>query len=161
MKKKNLALFCLVIALVLTASLQTAMAYFTTYVEAKGSKPITIGGTDIEEDFTNWTKHVVVTSSPDAPPVFVRAKAFSGSLYPLEYSGDGWAWREDGYYYYERVVEPGGKTTPLDVKIKDVPTDKVVDGETFNVVVVYESTVAKYNEDGTPYADWSEGGEKA
>lgn len=33
---------------------------------------------------------------------------------------------------------------------------KPEDGESFNVIVIYESTPVRYDENGEPYADWSE-----
>jgi hypothetical protein len=84
----------------------------------------------------------------------VRARAFSGSQYPLEYSGDGWSLGNDGYYYYGDILSASESTSELLVQISGVPVN--ADNDTsFNVIVVYESTPVLYKEDGTPYADWN------
>ena len=48
----------------------------------------------------------------------------------------------------------GEQTDELDIKLSNIP-DSAVAGDSFTVVVVYETTPVLYNEDGTPYADWS------
>lgn len=156
MKKAKYSLVLLALVMVMTAGIGKAWAYFTTYASAEGSITITLGDeTEITEEFSNWEKRVTITSNEDSEPVYIRAKAFSSSSYPLVYSGDGWTLGEDDYYYYNEIVPGGGKTSVLSVKIENVPTEKVEDGTSFNVVVVYESTPVMYREDGTPYADWS------
>ena len=62
MKKKNVILALLAAGLVLTSSVGSAWAYFTTYVEAQGGVTISLGDeTDVEETFSSWTKHVSIT----------------------------------------------------------------------------------------------------
>lgn len=92
----------------------------------------------------------------DSEPVYIRVKAFCGSEYSLVFSDESGKWTpgEDGYYYYSDIVNGGGTTDELLVKIENVPED-VTDADSFNVVVVYESTPVLYREDGTPYADWN------
>lgn len=149
-------------ALALSATVGITGAYFTTYAAAKGSVEISLQDeTSIDETVTNMTKHVVISN--DVPEngssisVFVRAKAFSGSTYPLVYtSADGkWKLGDDGYYYYETPLEPGQKTSVLDVAITNVPTANLKPGQNFDVSVVYETTPALYDDEGNAYADWN------
>lgn len=156
MRKKNILLAAMAAALTLSAGVGSAWAYFTTYAEAKGGYTIELGDrTTVEEEFSAWTKHVVVTSEEGSEPVYVRARAFCGSGYSLVYSGsDRWGPAADGYYYYSDILGGGESTDPLDVRIEDVPAE-VDDAAAFNVVVVYETTPVLYREDGTPYADWT------
>ena len=66
------------------------------------------------------------------------------------------------WYVYGEAVDPGKSTAPLDVTIT-FPTRKKADndpsgyeiGDNFNVVVVYESTPAKYDKNNDPAPDWS------
>lgn len=156
-KHRNLWLTALAITMVLTAVIGPALGYFTTHAEASGSHPIQLGSTTtIGEEFSNWTKHVSVTSEEDSEPVYIRVKAFCGSEYTLVYSdGDGrWTPGSDGYYYYTPIVGAGETTSTLDIRIENVPAE-VRDAESFNVVVIYEGTPVQYHEDGSPYADWS------
>ena len=159
MKKRiSYAAAALALAAVMTAGIGQAWAYFTTYAQAEGGYPIHLGGrTDITEEFSDWTKHVAVTSDPESAPVYVRVRAFSGSLYTLEYSaevGGDWTPGDDGYYYYNKILNGGETTTGLNVSIGGIPED-AEDGDKFNVVVIYESTPVLYDDRGEAYADWN------
>lgn len=152
----------LALALALTAAVGTTGAYFTAYTTAKGTVPISLSeNTTIEESFGSWTKHVTISNDGgDSRAVFVRAKGFAGSTYPLTYSEpagvSNWSPGEGGYYYYAMPLNPGDNTTQLDVKISGIPeSEKLNAGDNFNVVVVYETTPVLFDEDGKPYADWS------
>lgn len=158
------AAIAMVMLVAFTATVGTTLAYFTTYASAKGSIPITLEEqTKITEDLDGDTKIVTIENSEDSRPVFVRAKAFSGSTYPLKYEGSSWVLGEDDYYYYSnadgspKILDPGSATNngdELRVSIQ-FPKDSV-DGDKFNVVVVYETTPVLYKADGTPYADWTD-----
>ena len=168
MKKRHLFLTILTIALVLGAGIGGTMAYFTAYAQSSGGVSLDLGATTtITEEFSDWTKHITVTNNDESVPVFVRAKAFSGSDFELVYSDtDGkWSPGADDYYYYSDVLAPGESASELLVGIYNVPKE-AEEGDTFNVIVVYEGTPAYYNADGSAYADWdkivevaAEGGE--
>lgn len=164
MKKRNLrmaaaAASVLAASLVMTSGLRNAWAYFTTNTNAEGGHAVSLAGevTTVDEEFSfnDWTKHLVVTNT-DATgrSVYVRARAFSGDLYPLVYSGTGWEADDDGYYYYGEILDAGASAEELLVEIQGVP-EEVTDPESFNVVVVYETTPVQYDADGNPYADWT------
>lgn len=157
MKKNTMILAALAVALTLTAGIGSAWAYFTTYAEARGGYTLDLGDkTTVSENFSDWTKHVSIASDADSEPVYIRVKAFSSSEYNLVYSDTTGKWTpgEDGYYYYSDIVKGGESTDILDIKIENVP-EGMEDANSFNVVVIYESTPVRYREDGTPYADWS------
>lgn len=161
-KRTAVAAAALAAVVALATTVGVTGAYFTTYAAAKGSVEISLNEkTTIDESFGSWTKHVTISNDAGADgssrAVFVRAKAFSGATYPLTYSGDAnWAPGDDGYYYYYEPLNPGEKTTVLDVRISGVPeSEKTNIGDNFNVVVVYETTPVLYDESGKPYADWS------
>lgn len=157
MKKRLMLLALLAVLLIGCSGLRSAGAYFTAYVVAEGGYPIRIGGSsDFTEDVSSWTKHLTVTCGEDSEAVYVRARAFCGSLYTLEYDTEGGLWTpsEDGYYYYAEMLEPGQTTAVLHVHIAGVPEDPE-EGEQFRVIVVYETTPVRWHEDGTPYADWN------
>lgn len=177
MKKKfykNQTFWLGVAALVLAGSLslQSASAYFTTYVTAKGGYQLDFGETtDIEENVSQMTKHIVIQNTGDAngdQDVYVRVKVFNGSIFDLAFSdgeassmgdqassvGDGsWSLGEDGYYYYSKILKPQEMTSVLDAKITDLPEDYK---DSFNIIVVQECTPVTYNADGSAKeADWS------
>lgn len=159
MKKRSIFLAALAAVMIAAGSVGSAWAYFTTYAEAQGGYPISLGDetTVEEEEPTDWTKHVFITSKEDSEPVYVRVKAFVGSNYTLTYSDANGKWipGEDGYYYYVDILEGGQQTEQLDIKIKDIPED----AKDFNVIVIYETTPVQYDENGNPYkadeADWN------
>lgn len=149
---KQMWLMLAIVVLVLSISVGSTMAYFTTYAEAKGGHTLLLGHeTKTKETFSNWTKHIVLTNTGKRD-CFVRLKAFCGSELELIYSDENGKWElhDDGYYYYTDVVPVGADTLPLDIKIQ-IPEGYTTD---FNVVVVQECTLALYDGD-TPYADWS------
>lgn len=164
MKGGALAFTILLLATALMTAIGTTFSYFTTYTTAKGTIILPLEeSTDIEETFDqepgSLVKHVVISNTAPADSessrsVFVRAKAFSGSIYPLEYVSDGsWSLGEDGYYYYSQPLTPGEKTSQLDVKISGVANADI--GTQLNVAVIYETTPVLYDENGVPYADWN------
>lgn len=164
MKKKQIFLGFLAAGLVMSSSVGSAWAYFTTYVEARGGEVISLGDeTSVTEEFSQWTKHIRITSDADSEPVYVRAKAFC-SAYKFDYidpskDKDRWTPGADDYYYYRDIVEGGGETTELLVHIKDVPSEEV-DQKDFNVVIIYETTPVQYDENGKPLPaseiDWND-----
>lgn len=135
-------------------SIQGALAYFTANASAQGGYLISLGSsTDITEDFSDWTKHIVITNTGETD-CYVRVKVFSGSQFDLEFSGESGAWsqRDDEYWYYSDIVPAGGKTSVLDAKII-VPEGYEDD---FNVVVVQECTPVVFDENGNPKEDWTQ-----
>ena len=157
MKRRTLLLSALALLLVLGGSIGETIAYFSTYAEAKGGYTIELGdSTEIREEFSNWTKRVSIASDANSEPVFIRVKAFCGSRYTLSYTDatGRWSLGGDGWYYYSEIVEGGAATGELQIHIDNVPST-VTDGDSFNVVVIYESTPVRYREDGSAYADWS------
>ena len=158
MKTKTFWLAAAATILVGSISVSEAMAYFTTYVTAKGGYSITLGtGSSMEEQVENMTKKITI-SNTGATECYVRVKVFSGDMVDISYSGatDGkgtayWSKNEsDGYWYYKDIVPVGGKTEVLQAKIH------VPEGfeESFDVIVIQECTPVLYTEDGTPFADW-------
>lgn len=149
--KKAFWLAAAALALVGTAGAGEAMAYFTTYVTAAGGYPVTLGyETEIEEDVSDMTKHVVITNTGETD-CYVRVKVFSGSQFEIAYTpGSGWSQEADGYWYYSEILPAGESTSELLAKIQ-VPEGYT---DTFNIVVVQECTPVLYDEGGQPYADW-------
>lgn len=174
MKKSNMMLSAKVAAsaltagLILTATVGSAWSYFTTNTSAEGGYAIVLDNeTQITERFSAGTKHLVVTNDGQEP-VYVRARAYS--VYELDYSdAEGqWVDGEDGYYYYSEALdgvrEVDGQqvkdqTSELLIKITFPEKEASKDGDSFNVVVIYESTPVQYDTDGNALdprkVDWS------
>ena len=158
MKKASVCAALLAAVMAAFASLPAAWGYFTTYTQVRGGLPIYLGHeTEIHEEVSDMTKHLTIENQEDSSVVFVRARGFSDSAHPLTYTceveGD-WKEGNDGFWYYQKPLAPGETTSTLHVKI-DLPAGEPEEGDNFNVVVVYESTLALYDAQGNPYADWS------
>lgn len=170
MKKRNIILTAAAVVLVLTAAVPSAFAYFTTYVSAIGKKTVNLQDkTDIQEEIVVTTKNITITADQGSEPVFVRARAFWPEGYTVEYNkkvtGSKWTQNGDWWEYADPIADNGTgtyrKTTdPLTIDVTAYPATVKV-GDTFNLVVVYESTPARYTEDAagnkTPVKNWDEG----
>ncbi len=166
------------LALVGSTSIRSAMAYFTTYVTAKGGHEISFDTTTTieEEKVVDRVKQVRVQNTGENP-CYVRVKYFVGTelfdLVPTK--TDGWAEGKDGYWYYTKIVQPKGSaddadlTSQLGMQIvaKDSAKDMFgVDGKfsyvyDFDVVVVQECVPVQADENGnlldptSPKVDWT------
>lgn len=160
MKNRNYAKVLLMsaAALGMTAALtiQSSMAFFTTYVSAGGSHPVTLGTqTEIHEDVSEMTKHIVIRNTSGTNDCYVRVKVFYAEPFDISYTdvdGGKWSRGEDDFWYYNGILGPGEVTSVLDAKI-GVPEN--FDKDSFNVVVIQECTPVLYDENGKPYADWN------
>ena len=149
-------------ALALTAVLtvESSMAYFTTYVSAGGKQIVHLGAqTDIEEPVSNKTKHVKIKNTSEDNDCYVRVKVFSVEPQLITYEhDDNWYFDASddpvlgGYWYYRPILSAKGETSILDVKID-------LDGfneDEVNVVVIYECTPVIYGENGDATCDWEQ-----
>ena len=163
MKKRELILTLLVFTLIIDMGIQPAFAYFTTYATAEGQLTVNLGDTTkITESFSDWTKHVVISNEEGSEPVFIRARVIYTGLNGengFTATGEGWTEEIGGWYYYgssdsSMTILPGGRSTSeLTVAITDIP-ENPEDGTSFSVIVLYESTPVRYNQNRQPYADW-------
>ena len=97
LKNKTLWLGTAAVILAGSVSVQSAMAYFTTYVKAKGGYEITLGSqTEIKEDVKDMTKEIKITNTGETD-CYVRVKVFCGSQIEISYAG---AVDEDGNAYW-------------------------------------------------------------
>ena len=152
-------------ALGMTAALtvESSLAYFTTYVSAGGGEVVNLGSsTVIDEEVEQMTKLITITNPSDRSDCFVRVKVFSGTSVTAEVSGDSnWRHGEDDYWYYTPVLAAGESTRSVLRVAINVPQG--FDKDNFNVVVIQECTPVVYDEAGNAAADWNMviGGEDA
>ena len=69
-----------------------------------------------------------------------------------------WTLEEDGYWYYDAVLNPGESTEELLALLDRISLNQDTENgeqQEFNVIVVQEETRALYDGDGNPYADWT------
>lgn len=143
-------------ALGMTAALtvESSLAYFTTYVSSGGGGTVSLGvSAEIHEDVSNMTKHVTIVNTSENE-CYVRVKVFAGSVISYRPAGTNWRGDADGYWYYGEILPGGGETSVLDVAIEVL---EEFNEDDFNVVVVQECVPVFYDDNGNPYADWNVG----
>lgn len=164
------------VMLVMSAAMGSAWAFFTTYARAKGSYVIQMGHQEtVEEQFSGWEKKINIASTSDSRPVYIRARAFCADYKVTYDNNDNWTPVDEWMYYTPKTktLAPGEgllledenkkvlRDDRLKVQINGVPesTDPTIkEGDTFNVIVIYETTEVQYDKDGNPLdardADW-------
>ena len=90
MKKKKILLTAACAVLILSATIGSAVAYFSTYEKALGGYVLHLDDyEEYTEEFQDWTKKVVITSKKDSKEdVYVRVRAYAGTQVKLQYIAD-------------------------------------------------------------------------
>ena len=161
--KKTFLMSAAALGMLAALTVESTMAYFTTYASAGGRAQISLGftRTETEDTVSDWTKHIAVANSGEQE-CYARVKVLVGEQYKdslLYTAEDGWRFEDtDGYWYYNKILAPQEKTSELLVKLERSMLSGMTQAEeqkVFNVIVVPEYTAVLYDEDGNPYADWS------
>lgn len=158
MNRKYICLTAVALLAVISISVGSAMAYFSTYVVSKGSQKVELdfSRTEIKETVEPGLKKITVRNAGKTE-CFVRVRVISGAEHKDKWSVDlknssTWKDGNDGFYYYfvdgsEKLLKPDDVTSVLKIAIKDFTKE-------FNVVVIQENTPALYDENGAAYSDW-------
>ena len=163
MKRKGIVTAGLAAALVLAAAVAPTTAYLTDNDEVLGR--VSVGPlkdqVEIVEDVEGLKKTVTLTADPSSGPVYVRMCAYTGSEYEkyMKYTLDeGGLWTgpdKEGWFNYTAILGPGESANDLVVELKDMPEGTLdTEGDSVNVVIVYEYTPVLFDEGGKAYADW-------
>lgn len=154
MNKKTIGLVAAALMLVATIGVGSALAYFTTFSVANGGKTLELNFTksNIDEEI-DFDKKIIQIENIGDTATYVRIKPLSGDKHPVamesEETRGSWKVADDGYYYYKDILQPGDTTSSITFSFS------LEGNESFNVIIVQESTPVLYKADGTPYADWS------
>lgn len=156
-RKQKIGLMALLV-LILSASIPSTIAYFTTYASALGRVEISLQAeTEIIEQLpTPYSKHIQVQLDQGSQPVYVRVRAFSGSAYPIEARPSSANWKQNGQYweYMIPLFPEEGRNITDEIVFEIQPKENEV--QNFNIVVVSESIPVKFDENGNPLpADWN------
>lgn len=143
-----------IMVMVLMISVGSTISYFTTYVIAEGSKPVSLElDTDIQEEVVNWRKQIKLSNNSNVD-VYVRLVASAPTPITWEYEllNDDWYIDEEGYCVCKTPVKPGETTSQCNVWIH-VPQGFTDD---FNVMIYEQTTKVKYDSEGNPKApNWN------
>lgn len=135
-----------------TATVGSAYAYFTTYVQTSGKIAMELGRTEteIEEQVKDGMKIVQVKNTGEYA-CYVRVTAFAGSEYTLTYEDGGsgnWFDGGDGYWYYKELLQPGETTESMQIKLPSELFEHVTDEKDLNVIVIQECAPESYDDAG-------------
>ena len=172
MKKKYIVLLIVIAALVFSASIGGALAYFSTYTTAMGGYPVALDNNPTPEEWysKDGLKHLIIKNTGDGP-IFVRAKAVvtdGVGATPNYQESANWTDKNlggadgVGYYYYTKALEGKNAETEAETITSELlititfPKQPKIDGKTefvkgdeMNVLVLFESVPAMYKADGT------------
>ena len=150
MKNKKVLILSIIVTLILIMS-GAVYAYFTTNAEASGNVTFNFYYTEIAvtSKLENGKLNINIENIGDED-TFVRAKVLIPDYAKVSSNSDNWTLKTDGYWYYDKVLETGNKSTTLQLNIT------INDRETreFNAVTNAEAIRVCYNEDGSTYANW-------
>ncbi len=158
--KKQLLLVLSALVLCLSVSVGMTLAYFTDWTAASGEGKVADmkPDTELKEEIQNLDKVITVENTGTAE-AFIRVKVFypNPELNNMEVtfeSDEGWEEKDDGYWFYTKVLAGGETTSELKV---NVTAHVKADGGTpdFQIIVVHENTPAVYDESGNAQPrDW-------
>lgn len=168
----GILLFALLMVMIMSATVNRAWAYFTTYATAKGGYSLSFRETVPDEHFVNKRKIVNIKNN-GTQDVWIRLKVMVGSEYEdlIRVEKDS-KWSDmdnEGWYYYAYPLGAGETTGHFKdstdyeafvVNVENLLEKDFEDGKTVNVDIVYESLPVQHNSDGSviPWSpdDWSE-----
>lgn len=142
-----------------------ASAYLTSHARTAGYATLDLDDTTtrLEDDVANWEKHVAITNTGDGA-CQVRARFFVAEKYKdyITYSSTSPLWSynaADGYWYFDKTLQPGEKTAVLNAKLDSEKFSQDFDREgsmDFNIIVVHEYARVQYDNSGNEFVDWAE-----
>ena len=157
MNKKNKLILLLMVALAFMIGVPKTLAYFSTYVQVKGTAPVVLKEVvEFKEEDIGGNKRVVIKADSDSDPIYVRIRAYASSeiadLISYIYETGEWKMTADGWYEYQQVLMAG------DEAWMDIEIDKInIELTQFNVIVVYEYIPAISDGNGGYVKDWTAG----
>ena len=148
--KKKLIIIATMALLIIFGS--TAYAYITTQKEGFGQFNINMTNANIQiskNQIQNNQLNVELKNNSEEEQ-YVRVKIVAPDFVSFTSTSTYWVYSDDGYWYYNNVIESGEKSSVLQLKINlQGSTDK-----NFKIVTNVESTTAMYDKDGKAYSDW-------
>lgn len=155
MKKKNLIMPAVMLALTLAAGTYTSYAYLTAQDDVDNTFDTADVDITVEEDFEpeppepgKIIKKAPRVQSGSDTDCYVRMRyVFTSSdaealCEPIKIN-NGWTQKTDGYYYWDSIVKPGAETRTLfdHIQVRDgITEDEIIP---FDILVYAEAVQAK------------------
>lgn len=150
--EKRIGMFLCVLTVLCMLPAKEVRAYFTTYTESAGGHVLILEPeTKIKERYKDSVKQIQVENIGQAD-CFVRVKVLSGDKVALLCKGEGWAEKDDGYWYYKDILTPGSLTRTLAVTVT-VSEGWQASSGSVNVIVIQECAPVCHRE-GSLYGNW-------
>jgi len=147
--KKHILLAAAMAAALLCLIAGHAYGYFTANSHAEGTLVIAPLNVVPHETIAERGKQLALTNEENSAAAYVRARGFCGDDSALQYTAEsGWTDGGDGWWYFDPVLEPGQSTSALKIDISAVLPENPKIGDSFNIVVVFESIRPEVGADG-------------
>lgn len=159
--KKNLKLAvvgALLVAVLGVCLAGTTFAYFTDADAQGGYYRLGSVDTEIREDNEGWEiKKPSVTNTGDTSCyVRMRYDISQSNLVEVNAPAQGWSASADGWFYYNKALEPGESTTPLFDTVSLADGREADELANLRISLYQEAVQAELNIDGTIYTDAEE-----
>ena len=142
-KKIAIILLAIVIVFILAGSVY---AYFSGYTTVIGRFPLELGLADsVVAATSNGNETSLNVNNNKGFAQFFRVKVITVSTEQVTCNTANMTLGNDGYYYYNSVVQAG----------QTIPNLKFNFNSRCKAVYIIESTEALYYENGTAYANWN------
>ena len=141
------------IILTLSISAEFTLSYFNDHTKAAGSAKLHLTGqTDITEEVGDNSKAISINNQSKEPVDMVtRIKVVGpGEFEPYKFTQENpkhWVKGEDDWWYYDQILQPGQSTETITVIWQIPSSGTTIDN--YNVAVLHESAVARYEDDGS------------
>lgn len=127
-------------------------AYLATFASIEGTIAINIEkpNSKLHQEVNGNLKNISIENTGNMA-IYARVKVFAPSKVKVIVSSKSnndklkWKQEEDGYWYYNNVILPGQTTEILEIN---------VDNNKFSPIVISETAIALYNDNGMLYANW-------
>lgn len=152
-RKNSPAIILAVAALILLtgSAAGQAIAYFTAYATAEGTKVLDLNFTTTvpKEEIRAGYKAITIQNTGDYD-CYVRVKVFAGNQCQLTMGSDSdpnWTQGNDGYYYWKQILpaKAGEQISSTGTLKINIDTSKITT-DSFNVIVVQECIPVPYDE---------------
>ena len=149
LRKNKILIISIIVLLILLVTARAVYAYLTNYIRGTGNIVLQLDNPKIEiTESSQGNSKGISIKNVSGSNEYVRVKVVTPQTVTANSSSTNWTLKNDGYYYYNSVIENGQSSNIL-FSFSTTKTDN------YKTAIIVEETIEKYNEDGTGYADWN------